>query len=56
MEEFRCKSRLIAEGYVTETPVTITYAIVVSREIVRIALELTALNDLPVKLADIQND
>ena len=38
-----------------EPPATITYAIVMSRETVRIDLTLAALNDLPVKFADIQN-
>ena len=36
----------------TEPPKTITYASVVSREKVRIALTLDALHDLPVKVAD----
>jgi hypothetical protein len=39
----------------TEVPSTITYASVVSRESVRIALTLAALKDLQVKTADIQN-
>ena len=39
----------------TEAPPTLTYASVVSRETVRIALTLAALNDLEVKACDIQN-
>ena len=39
----------------TEAPATLTYASVVSRESVRIALMVVALNDLQVKMADIQN-
>ena len=39
----------------TEPPATITYASVVSRELVMISLTLAALNDLPVKVADTQN-
>jgi Reverse transcriptase (RNA-dependent DNA polymerase) len=39
----------------TEAPATLTYASVVSRESVRIALTLAALNDLEVKTADIEN-
>ena len=40
----------------TESPhPSLTYASVVSRESVRIALTLAALNDLEVKAADIQN-
>ena len=54
-EDFRCKARLVTGGHVTEPPATITYASVVSRETVGIALTLSTLNDLPVKLSDIQN-
>ena len=39
----------------TEAPAMLTYASVVSRESVRIALTLAALNDLEVKTADIEN-
>ena len=39
----------------TDSPSTITYVIIVLRETVRIALTLSALNELPVKVADIQN-
>ena len=39
----------------TEAPATLTYASVVSRETVRIALTLAALNDVEVKASDIQN-
>ena len=39
----------------TETPAAITYASVVSREIVRIALTLAALNDLEVECGDVLN-
>ena len=39
----------------TEAPATLTYASVVSRESVRIALTLAALNDLEVKTVDIEN-
>ena len=38
-----------------ETPKSLTYASMVSRESVRIALTLAALNDLEVKTSDIQN-
>ena len=38
-----------------DNPETITYAGEVSRETVRIALKLASLNDLPVKVAYIQN-
>jgi hypothetical protein len=55
MENFQRKARLVAGGHTTETPASITYAGVVSRESVRIALTLAALNDLEVKTADIEN-
>ncbi len=38
MEDFRCKARLVAGGHMAKAPATITYASVVSRETVRIAL------------------
>ena len=44
VEDFRRKARLVEGAHVTEPPTTITYAIVVSRETVRIALILSALN------------
>ncbi|KAI2500399.1 Reverse transcriptase (RNA-dependent DNA polymerase) [Fragilaria crotonensis] len=55
MENFQRKARLVAGGHMTETPGSVTYASVVSRESVRIALTLAALNDLEVKTADIEN-
>jgi len=54
-EDFRRKARLVAGGHTTEPPATVTYASVVSRESVRIALLLAALNDVQVKTADIEN-
>jgi hypothetical protein len=45
----------ITGGHTTDNPHTMTYASVVSRESVRIALTLDALNDLDVKMADIEN-
>jgi hypothetical protein len=40
---------------IRHTPHAMTYASVVSRESVRIALTLAALNDLEVKMVDIEN-
>ena len=54
-DDFRRKARLVAGGHTTEAPATVTYASVVSRESVRIALLLAALNDVEVKTADIEN-
>jgi hypothetical protein len=55
MEDFRRKVRFFAGGHTTDTPHAMMYASVVSRESVRIALTLAALNDLNVKMADIEN-
>jgi hypothetical protein len=53
--DFTRKRRLVAGGHVTDPPAIITYASVVSRESVRIALTIAALNDLDVLGADISN-
>ena len=55
MEDFRRKARLVAGGHMTDTPAAITYASVVSRESVRLALMLAALNALEVKCGDVMN-
>lgn len=56
MEDFQRKARLVAGGHMTQSPpASVTYATVVSRESVRIALTLAALNDLEVKTAGIGN-
>jgi hypothetical protein len=52
MEDFRRKARLVAGGHMTEAPPTITYASVVSRETVCLALTIAALNDLKVEVGD----
>jgi hypothetical protein len=55
MEDFRPKARCVAVGNTTYTPHAMANASVVSRESVRIALTLDALNDVDVKMADIEN-
>ncbi len=55
MEDFRRKARLVAGGHRTEAPATITYASMVSRETVRLALTIAALNDLEGKVGDVLN-
>jgi hypothetical protein len=55
MEDFRQKARLVAGGHRTEAPATITYASVVSRETMRLALTIASLNDLKVKVGDFLN-
>jgi hypothetical protein len=55
MEDFRRKARLVAGGHRTKAPATITYACIVSRETVHIALLIAALNDLEVKIGNVLN-
>ena len=55
MEDFRRKLMLVAGGHMMETPKTLSYASIVSRETVQIALTVAALNDLEVKTSDVQN-
>ena len=54
-ENYRRKARLVAGGHKTEAPASITYSSVVSRDSVRIALLIAALNELDVLACDIQN-
>ena len=54
-ENFRREARMVAWGHTTETPAALTYASVVSRDSVRIALTIAALKDLKVLPCDIQN-
>ena len=53
MEDFRRKAHLVAGGHMTETPATMTYASVISRESVRLALMLSALKFIKVKFGDV---
>ena len=54
-ENFRCKARFVAGGHTTETPTSLTYSSVVSRDSVRDILLIAALNGLQVMSCDIQN-
>jgi hypothetical protein len=54
-ENFRRKARFVAGGHVTDVPSTLTYGSVVSRDSVRIALTIAALNDLRIMACDILN-
>ena len=54
-ENFRRKARSVANGNETETPTSLTYSSVVSRDSVRIALLIASLNDLQLLACDIQN-
>ena len=55
MDTYQYKARMVAGGHMTETPSSMTYSSVVSRDSVRIALTIASLNDLQVKAGDIQN-
>jgi hypothetical protein len=55
MEDSHRKARFVAGGHTTDAPHMMTYASVVSRESVGIALTLAALNDLDVTMGDIEN-
>jgi hypothetical protein len=55
MEDFRRNARFVDGGHTTDTPHAMTYAGVVSRESVRIAITLAALNDVDINMADIEN-
>ena len=52
---FERKARWVLDGHKTPDPLGSTYAGVVSRESVRIALTYAALNGLEVQAADIRN-
>ena len=54
-ENFRFKARLVGVGHTTNAPASITYSSFVSRDSVRIALTISALNDLDILACDIQN-
>jgi hypothetical protein len=49
------KARFVAGGHTTDPPASITYSSVVSRESVRIAFLVAALNDIDITMADVGN-
>ena len=55
VEDFKQKTRLVVGGHMTKALATVMNASVVSRETVKIAWMIAALNDLEVKLGDILN-
>ena len=55
LDGFRRKARMVGDGHTVDAPAVMTYASVVSRETVRVALTMAALNDLEVKASDVQN-
>ena len=54
-ENFRRKARFVADGHKTSAPKSLVYSTVVSRDSVRIAFLIAALNNLAVVSCDIQN-
>ena len=55
IEDFCRNTRYVPGANTLDYPASLTYASVVSRETIRIALIMTALNGLEVKANDIQN-
>ena len=55
MENFRRKVRLVAGDHMTTPPAAVTYASVILRETVCIALTLAAINDMEVQCGDVLN-
>ena len=55
IDDLRRNARMVADGHITNTPLTITYASVISCETLIIDLTMAALHDLSVKTADITN-
>ena len=53
-KNFRRKDRIVGGGHKKATPSSITYSSVVSRDLVRIALTIAALNELDILACDIQ--
>jgi hypothetical protein len=55
IQYFRCNARFVAGGHTTGTLHDTTYASIVSQESAIFSLTLAALNDLNVKMDDIEN-
>jgi hypothetical protein len=53
--EFSRKARFVAGGHTTEAPTSMTYSSVVSRESVRLAFLIAALNDIDIISCDMEN-
>jgi Reverse transcriptase (RNA-dependent DNA polymerase) len=53
--DFTRKARFVAGGHMTETPESMTYSSVVSRDSIRIAFLIAGLNDLDVLAGDVTN-
>ena len=55
MEDFSSKARLVSGGQMIETPATMNYFRIISRENVCLDIIIATLNDLEVKCGDIIN-
>ena len=53
-ETFRREARLVGGGHMTKSPSSITFSLVVSRDSVKIALNIAELNELDKLACDIQ--
>ena len=53
--DFTRKARFVAGGHMTDTPSTVTYSSVVSRDSVRLAFLIAALNNIDILACDIGN-
>lgn len=53
--DFARKARLVAGGHLTDTPPSLTYASVPSRDSVCIMFLIATLNDLPILMSDVGN-
>jgi hypothetical protein len=53
--DFTRKARFVADGNLTETPASMTYSSVVSRDSVRILFTIAALNELDIFACDVNN-
>ena len=55
VKNFRRKAIFVADGHKTQTPSSVTYSTLVSKDSVRICLTISALNDIDIIAADIEN-
>jgi hypothetical protein len=53
--DFTLKARFVAGGHTTEAPSSITYSSVVSRDSIRLAFLIAALNDIDIMSCDLEN-
>ena len=53
--DFTRKARFVAGGHMTEAPASMTYSSVVSRDSVRLAFLIAALNDIDIMSIDLEN-